>query len=88
MEKILKQTFLGSTANNLQFIQYVQCHVQLGVFFRAIQIQSYRVVAVEGIHPDEHFVFELKLRKHIPEIESVLSTSKSTAHNNHGQPIG
>jgi hypothetical protein len=93
MEKILKQTFLGSTANDLQFIHYVQRHVQLGVFFRAIQMQrrheeSYRVVAVEGIHPSEHFVFESRLREHIPEIESVLSTSKSTAHNNHGQPIG
>jgi hypothetical protein len=93
MEKILKKTFLGTTANDLQFIHYVQRHVQLDVFYRAIQMQrcheeSYHVVAVEGIHPDDHFVFETKLRKHIPEIKSVLLTSKSTAHNNHGQPIG
>jgi hypothetical protein len=50
--------------------------------------ESYRVVAVEGIHPEEWFVFETKLRKHIPEIESVLETSKSTALNHYGQPIG
>jgi hypothetical protein len=93
MEDLLDKVFLDSTANDLQFIRYVQRHTQLGVFFRAIQMQrryeeSYRVVAVEGIHPEEHFKFELKLRQHIPEIESVLITSKSTAHNNHGQPIG
>jgi hypothetical protein len=45
-------------------------------------------VAVEGIHPDAFFVFEKKLCKHIAEIESVLPTSKSKAHNNYGQPIG
>jgi hypothetical protein len=43
---------------------------------------------VEGIHPEEWFVFETTLREHIPEIESVLETSKSTALNHYGQPIG
>jgi hypothetical protein len=50
--------------------------------------ESYRVVAVEGIHPEEWFVFETTLREHIPEIESVLETSNSTALKDHGQPIG
>jgi hypothetical protein len=50
--------------------------------------ESYRVVAVEGIHPEEWFVFETKLREHIPEIESVLETPKSTALNHYSQPIG
>jgi hypothetical protein len=50
--------------------------------------ESYRVVAVEGIHPDAFFVFENTLCQHIAEIESVLPTSKSKEHNNYGQPIG
>jgi hypothetical protein len=50
--------------------------------------ESYRVVAVEGIHPEEWFVFKTKLRKHIQKIESVVPTLKSTAQNNHGQQIG
>jgi hypothetical protein len=93
IEKLLNKVFLDSTTNDLNFMYYEQRHVHLKVFYRAVQMQrcheeSYRVVAVEGIHPDEWFVFETKLRKHIPEIESVLETSKSTALNNHGQPIG
>jgi hypothetical protein len=89
MEELLKKTFLRSTAKDLQFIRYVH----LDVFYRAIQMQrcheeSYRVVAVEGIHPEEWFVFERTLCKQFPEIESVLPTSKSNLHNNHGQPIG
>jgi hypothetical protein len=87
MEKLLDKVFLDSTANDLDFMYYKERHVE------AIQMQrcheeSYRVVAVEGIHPDEWFVFKTKLRKHIPEIESVLATSKSTALNHYGQPIG
>jgi hypothetical protein len=92
IEKLLDKVFLDSTANDLNFMYYKECNVHLKVFYRAVQMQrcheeSYQVVAVEGIHPDEWFVFETKLRKHIPEIESVLETSKSTALNNHGQPI-
>jgi hypothetical protein len=93
MEELLDKVFLDSTANDLKFIYYKERHVHLDVFYRAIQMQrcheeSYRVVAVEGIHPEEWFVFETKLRKHVPEIESVISTSKSDAHNIRGQPIG
>jgi hypothetical protein len=93
MEELLDKVFLDSTANGLNFIYYKQRHVHLEVFFRAIQMQrgheeSYRVVAVEGIHPDAFFAFEKTLCKHIAEIESVLPTSKSKAHNNYGQPIG
>jgi hypothetical protein len=93
MEKLLDKVFLDSTANDLNFIYYKQRHFQLEVFFRAIQMQrhheeSYRVVAVEGIHPDQFFGFKKMLCKHIAKIESVLETSKSTALNHHGQPIG
>jgi hypothetical protein len=93
MDKLLNKAFLDSTANDLQFIQYVQRHVLIDVFYRAIQMQrcheeSYCIVAVGGIHPDEHFVFQKKLRKQFPENESVLPTWKSTAHNHHGLPIG
>jgi hypothetical protein len=93
MEELLDKVFLDSKVNDLNFIYYKERHVHLEVFFRAIQMQrrheeSYQVVAVEGIHPDEFFVFEKTLCKHIVEIESVLPTSKSKAHNNYGQPIG
>jgi hypothetical protein len=62
MEELLDKVFLDSTANDLNFIYYKERHVHLEVFFRAIQMQrrheeSYRVVAVEGIHPDTFFVF-------------------------------
>jgi hypothetical protein len=93
MEELLDKVFLDSTVNDLKFVYYKERHVHLDVFYKAIQMQrhqeeSYRIVAVEGIHPDEFFVFEKTLCKHFPEIESVLPTSKSSAHNNHGQPIG
>jgi hypothetical protein len=84
---------LDSTANDLIFIYYKERHVHLEVFCRAIQMQrcheeSYRVVAVEGIHPDAFLVFEKTLCKHTAEIESVFPTSKFTALNHYGQPIG
>jgi hypothetical protein len=93
MEKLLDKVFLDSTAKDLQFVYYKQRHVHLDVFYMAIQTQchheeSYRIIAVEGIHPDEFFVFEKTLCKHFPEIESVLPTSKSNSRNNHGQLIG
>jgi hypothetical protein len=93
MEEFLDKVFLDSTANDLNFMYYKERHVHLDVFYKAIQMQhhheeSYHVVAVEGIHPDEFFMFEKTLCKHFPEIEKVLPTSKSNAHNNHGQPIG
>jgi hypothetical protein len=79
MEELLDKVFLDSTANDLNFIYYKQRHFQLEVFFRAIQMQRrheefYRVVAVEGIHPDQFFEFEKTLCKHVAEIESVLPT--------------
>jgi hypothetical protein len=93
MEDVLCKVFMNSKANELIFVFYKQRHVHLEVFYKAIQKQrlheeSYRVVAVEGIHPDEVFKFEVILRQKFPEIESILPTSKSTAHNNHGLPIG
>jgi hypothetical protein len=93
MKELLDKVFLDSTENDLGFIYYKQRHVQPEVFFRAIQMQriheeSYRVVAVEGIHPDQFFRFEKTLCKNIAEIESVLPTSRSHVHNNYGQPIG
>jgi hypothetical protein len=93
MEEILDKVFLDSTAKDLNVVYYKQRHVHLEVFYKAIQMQrrheeSYRIVAVEGIHSDEFFVFKKTLCKQFPEIESVLPTSKSRAHNNHGQPIG
>jgi hypothetical protein len=92
LEKLLDKVFLDSTENDLNFIYYKERHVHLEVFYTAIQMQrcheeSYQVVAVEGIHPDQFFVFEMKLCKHIPEIESVLPTSKSNALNHHSQTI-
>jgi hypothetical protein len=93
MKQILDKVFLDSTANDLNFMYYKERHVHLDVFYKAIQMQhhheeSYHVVAVEGIHPDEFFMFEKTLCKHFPEIEKVLETSKSTALNHYGQPIG
>jgi hypothetical protein len=93
MEELLSKAFMDSKANDLHFVYYKQRHVHLPVFYKAIQKQhlheeSYRVVAVEGIHPDQIFKFEITLRQQFPEIESVLPTLKSTGHNNHGLPIG
>jgi hypothetical protein len=92
MEEVLDKVFLDSTANDLKFVYYKERHVHLEVFYKAIQMQrrheeSYRIVAFKGIHPDEFFMFEKMLCKQFPEIESVLPTSKSTAHNHHGLPI-
>jgi hypothetical protein len=80
---------MKSKTNELNFVYYKQHHVHLDVFYKAIQKQhlheeSYHVVAVEGINPEEIFNFEVTLLQQFPEIESILPTSKSTAHNNHG----
>jgi hypothetical protein len=93
MEELLDKVFLDSTAKDLKFLYYKERHVHLDVLYKAIQTQrhheeSYRVVAVEGILPDHFFRFESILCQYFPEIESVLPTSKSTAHNHHGLPIG
>jgi hypothetical protein len=85
MEEVLDKVFMDSTANDLKFVYYKERHVHLEVFYEAIQKQR---LAVEGLHPDEVFVFEKMLCKQFPEIESVHPTSKSTAQNNHGLPIG
>jgi hypothetical protein len=74
LEELLDKVFLDSTANDLKFIYYKERHVHLEVFYKAIQMQrhheeSYRVVAVEGIHPDEFFVFEKTLCKHYFKIQ-------------------
>jgi hypothetical protein len=92
MEELLSKVFMNSNANDLHFIYYKQRHVHLPVFFKAVQKQrlheqSYRVIAVEGIHPNEVFEFEETLRQQFPEIENILPTLKSTAHNHHGLPI-
>jgi hypothetical protein len=47
------------------------------VFFKAVQKQhlheqSYHVVAVEGLHPDEFFKLEATLHQQLPEIESFI----------------
>jgi hypothetical protein len=52
------EVLLDSTAKDLQFVYYKQRHVHLDVFYTAIKTQrhheeSYRIIAVEGIHPDE-----------------------------------
>jgi hypothetical protein len=71
MEKLLAKVFSDSTANDLNFMYYKQRHIHLKVFYRAVQMQrcheeSYRVVAIEGIHPEEWFVniFQ-KLREYL-----------------------
>jgi replication-associated recombination protein RarA len=63
MEELFKKVFKGSTANDLNFIYYKQRHIHLDVFYKAIQKQclheeSYCIVAVEGIDPEEIFKFE------------------------------
>jgi hypothetical protein len=93
MEEVLDKVFMNSKANELNFVYYKQCHVHLDVFYKAIQKQhlheeSYHVVALEGIRPYQIFEFEVTLRQQFPEIETILPTLKSTAHNNHGLPIG
>jgi hypothetical protein len=95
MEELITKVFKDSTANDPNFIYYKQCHIHLEVFYKAIQAEclheeSYQVIAVEGIQdPDHIFEFEATLQQQqFPEIERILPTSKSTAHNNHGLPIG
>jgi hypothetical protein len=91
MQDVLSNVFMKSKTNELNFVYYKQRQVHLDVFYKAIQKQrlhedSYRIEAVEGIDPEEIFKFEVTLRQQFPEIESMLPTSKSTAHNNHGLP--
>jgi hypothetical protein len=79
VEELLSKVFMDSKANDLNFIYYKQRHVHLPVFFKAIQKQrlheqSYHIVAVEGIHPNEVFEFEVMLRQQFPEIENILPT--------------
>jgi hypothetical protein len=84
MEEIISKVFDRPEATQLQFMYYKQRHVQPVVFFKAVQMQrkheqSHRVIAVEGLHPDHHFLFEVTLRKTFPQIIAVLPTSYFTA---------
>jgi hypothetical protein len=94
MEALFTKVFTDTTAKELNFIYYKQRHCHHDVFYTAVQAQrlheeSYRVVAVEGIQDIAHiFDFEPRLQQQFPEIESLLPTLKSTAHNDHGLPIG
>jgi hypothetical protein len=93
MDEIICNSFQYPDATNLKFVYYKQRHVHPAVFFKAVQMQrkhdqSHRVVAVEGIHPDQYFAFELTLRQHFPQIKAVLPTSKTHQSNFYGSPIG
>jgi hypothetical protein len=93
MEELLSKVFMNSNADELNFVYYKQRYDQLDMFNNAIQKQrlyqqSYHVVVVEGIQPDQIFEFEVTLCQQFPEIESILPTLKSTARNNHGLLIG
>jgi hypothetical protein len=67
MEEILSRVFHHPEATQLKFIYYKQCHIHPMVFLKAVKMQwkheqSHRVIAVEeGLHPDQHFEFELTL---------------------------
>ena len=93
MEEVLNKAFQQSQQSSLQFVYYKQRHVHPDVFMKAVQQQrkfeqSHRVVAVEGIHPDQHFEFEVTLRQQYPTILAVLPTSKTNLSNLHGLPVG
>jgi hypothetical protein len=66
MEEIISRVFDHPKATQLKFLYYKQLHIQPMVFFKVVQIQqkheqSHHVIAVEGLHPDQHFEFELTL---------------------------
>jgi hypothetical protein len=68
MEEIISKVFNRPEATPLKFMYYKQRHVRPVVFFNAVQMQqkhkqSHRVIAVEGLHPYHHFLFEVTLRK-------------------------
>jgi hypothetical protein len=72
---------------------YKQRHVQPMVFFKAVQMQgkheqSHRVIAVEGLYPDHHFLFEVTLIKKFPQIIAVLPTLRTHQTNVYGSPKG
>jgi hypothetical protein len=93
MEEIISKVFNHPEATQLKFIYYKQRHVQPVVFFKAVQMQqkheqSHRVIAVEGLHPDHHFLFEVMLRKTFPQIIAALPTSRTHQTNVYGYPKG
>jgi hypothetical protein len=46
------------------------------------------MIAVEGLHPDQHFDFELTLQQQFPQIIAVLPMSKTHRSNITGSPVG
>ena len=93
MEEIIGKVFDRPEATQLKFMYYKQRHIQPVVFFKAVQMQrkheqSHRVIAVEGLHPDHHFLFEVTLRKTFPQIIAVLPTSRTHQTNVYGSPKG
>jgi hypothetical protein len=93
MENILSRVFDHPETNPLKFVYYKQHHVNPSAFVKAVQIQrkheqSHRVIAFEGLHPNQHFDFEHTLPQQFPQIIAVLPTSKSRRSIITGSPIG
>jgi hypothetical protein len=90
MEEVISRVFDHPKATRLKFLYYKQCHVQPMVFFKAVQMQrkheqSHCMIAVEGLHPDQHFEFELTcLRQTFPQIIALLPTSWTPQTNFYG----
>jgi hypothetical protein len=93
MEDILSRVFNHPDATQLKFIYYKQHHVYPPVFLKAAQMQwkhkqSHQVIAVEGLHPDQHFEFELALLQKFPQISALLPTSSTHQPNFYSIPKG
>jgi hypothetical protein len=68
----VNQRKVTEEATQLKFMFYKQHNIQPMVFFKAVQMQrkhkqsqSHQVIAVKGLHPDQHFVFDLTFVKNI-----------------------
>jgi hypothetical protein len=91
MEEIISKVFTHPEPTQLNFMYYKQCHVRPMVIFKAVQMQpkqeqSHSMIEVEGLHPDQHFEFELTLRQTFPQIIAVLPTSRTRQTIFYGSP--
>ena len=95
MLNLLEKAFSvhNTSLGEVDFMPYRCRHVSYRAFGGAITLQreledSYRVVAIAGIHPDHFFDFEVRLRQTFPEVIQVLETTSTSLANEAMQPYG
>jgi hypothetical protein len=94
MQEILRKAFTATdTPPPFQYVPYHARYHNIQTFGKAILKQAtieedHRIVAIQGIHPENMFKFESILQQKFPKIKAVYETSRTTKLNLAGELVG